>query len=114
MTSFNPDDYVMLKQQTDNNLDAPARPHVLRVVEIKASGVAVLEGVDAARIEEHQKKKSRTATSPFWMGTCIRSASTKDHHFIAESTVLAGGPLRWWFVTHVIMSIICGAWTCRC
>ena len=53
--SFNPGDYVMLKQKTDNTLDAPARPHVLRVVEIKASGVALLEGSDAARIEEQQK-----------------------------------------------------------
>ena len=32
----------------------PAR--LLRVVEIKPSGVAVLEGSDAARIKEHQKK----------------------------------------------------------
>ena len=53
--SFNPGDYVMLKQKTDNTLGAPARPHVLRVVEIKASGVALLEGSDAARIEEQQK-----------------------------------------------------------
>ena len=34
---------------------ALARPHVLQVVEIKKSGVALLEGSDAARIEEQQK-----------------------------------------------------------
>ena len=53
--TFMPGDYVMLKQQTDSTLDAPARPHILRVVEIKQSGVALLEGSDAARIEEQQK-----------------------------------------------------------
>ena len=49
-----PGDYVMLKQQIYNTLDAPARPHVLQVVKIKASGVALLEQSDAARIEEQQ------------------------------------------------------------
>ena len=50
-----PGDYVMLKQQTDSTLDALARPHIRRVVEIKQSGVALLEGSDAARVEEQQK-----------------------------------------------------------
>ena len=53
--SFMLGDYVILKQQTDSTLDAPARSHVLRVVEIKASGVAILEGDDVARIEDQQK-----------------------------------------------------------
>lgn len=50
--SFKPGDYIMLKQQTNITLDAPAQPHVVRVVQIKASGVALLEGSEAARIEE--------------------------------------------------------------
>ena len=50
-----PGDYVMLKQQTDSTLDAPARPHVLRVVEIKKSGVALLEGSNAVRVEEQKE-----------------------------------------------------------
>ena len=41
----------MLKQQTDNTVNALAMPHVLRVVDIMPSGVAVLEGSDTARIE---------------------------------------------------------------
>ena len=53
--SFMPGDYVLLKQQTVNTLDAPTRSHVLRVVEIKPTGVALLEGSDAARVEEQQK-----------------------------------------------------------
>ena len=48
---FKPGDYVLLKQKTKHTLDVPARPHLLRVVEIKASGFAVLEGSDATRIE---------------------------------------------------------------
>ena len=41
--------YVMLEQQTDSTLDAPARSHILRVVEIKKSGV---EGSDVAQADE--------------------------------------------------------------
>ena len=41
-----------MKQVREDTLDVPARPHILRVVEIKPSGVAVLEGSDAARVEE--------------------------------------------------------------
>ena len=46
---------MLLKQKTDNTLYAPARPHVLRVVDMRPIDVAVLEGSDVARIEEHQK-----------------------------------------------------------
>ena len=53
--SFKAGDYVLLKQKRKNTLDVPARPHILRVVEVKSSGVAVSEGSDAARIEEQIK-----------------------------------------------------------
>ena len=53
--TFTPRDYVFLKQKTNNTQDAPARPHVLRVVEIRPAGVAVLEGSDAAKIEKQIK-----------------------------------------------------------
>lgn len=49
-------DYVLLKQHTECRLNAPAKPHVLRVVEIRPIDVAVLEGSVAPRIEEHHKK----------------------------------------------------------
>ena len=45
----------MLRQVPEDTLDVPTRPHILRVVEIKPSGVAVLEGSDAARVEEQLK-----------------------------------------------------------
>ena len=53
--SFAPGDYVMLRQVKVNTLEAPTRPHVLRIVEIKPSGVVVMEGSDAARREEQIK-----------------------------------------------------------
>ena len=42
--TFKPGDYVLLRQVPEDTLDVPTRPHILRVVEIKPSGVAVLEG----------------------------------------------------------------------
>ena len=53
--SFAPGDYVMIRQKTKNTLEAISRPHVLRVVEVRDSGVVVMEGSDAARREEQVK-----------------------------------------------------------
>ena len=53
--TFKPGDYVMIRQVTKNTLQAPSRPHVLRIVELKDSGVVVMEGSDAARWEEQVK-----------------------------------------------------------
>ena len=53
--SFNAGDNVLLKQKKKHTLDVSVRPHILRVVEVRDSGVAVVEGSDAARIEEQVK-----------------------------------------------------------
>ena len=53
--TFQPGDYVMIRQVTKTTLQAPSRPHVLRIVEMKESGVALMEGSDAARCEEQVK-----------------------------------------------------------
>ena len=53
--TFKPRDFVLMKQVQEDTLDVPPRPHILRVVEIKPSRVAVLEGSDAARVEEQVK-----------------------------------------------------------
>ena len=45
--SFSPGDFVLIKQQRQHTLDAPTRPHILRVVEVKPSGVLKLQGQDA-------------------------------------------------------------------
>ena len=53
--TFKPRDYVLLKQQTKNCLLPPARPHILRVVELRSSGVVMLERRDAARCQRQVK-----------------------------------------------------------
>ena len=50
--SFAPGDYGMIKQVTKNILDAPSKPRVLPMMEIKPSGVVLMEVSDAARWEE--------------------------------------------------------------
>ena len=40
---------------TRNTLDAPARPHVLCILEVKPSGVVLMEGNDVGRKEEQIK-----------------------------------------------------------
>ena len=45
----------MLWQVINNSLQAPARPHVLRIVELHPSGVVLMEGSDAARCVEQCK-----------------------------------------------------------
>ena len=52
-TSFKAGDCVLLKQKTKHTFDVPRRPDILGVVEVRDSGVVVLEGTDAAGIEEH-------------------------------------------------------------
>ena len=45
----------MIRQVTKNTLDVPFMPHVLRIVEIKPSGVVLMEESDVARWVEHLK-----------------------------------------------------------
>ena len=52
---FEPGDFDMLKQAKHTALEHIARPHVLRIVEIRPSGAVVMEGSDAARREEQIK-----------------------------------------------------------
>ena len=53
--SFAPVNYFVIQMKKPNTLEAPARPHVLRIVEIKSSKAVVMEGNDAARREEQIK-----------------------------------------------------------
>ena len=53
--SFSPVDYVLLKQETAHSLEPPAYPHVLRIVDIRPTGIAILEGSDAARCSRQLK-----------------------------------------------------------
>ena len=79
--SFAVGDYVMVKRETKNTLQAPAHPHVLRIVELRASGVVILEGSDAARCTKQMKDVAHcplpildTTLHP---GRCWRGASQK-------------------------------------
>ena len=103
----------MLKQETDNTLDAPARPHVLRVVEIKASEVALLEISDATQIEERQKNIAHCPLpildinmymQRFYKGSSLhfRVCGTRK---IATKKVVCD---------YVTMDTTCGVWMSRC
>ena len=52
--SFQPLDYVLLRQKKDC-LQPSARLHILRVIELRPSGVVVLEGSDTARVQRQVK-----------------------------------------------------------
>ena len=43
-------DFVMVKQKKDHTLQPSVRPHILRIVEMRESGVVILQGSDAATI----------------------------------------------------------------
>ena len=53
--SFFPGDFVLIKQHRQHMLDVPTRPHILRVVEVKPSGVLKLQGQDAQLWTEQAK-----------------------------------------------------------
>ena len=61
--TFMPGVYVLLKPPTSSTLDDPARPHILRVVETKKSGVGSWRGVTQPRWKNN-KRTSLTARFP--------------------------------------------------
>ena len=56
-------DFVLLKHKKKNTLDPPVRPHVLRVIELRKSGVAILQGCDTTTIS-HQVSKLAHCSVP--------------------------------------------------
>ena len=53
--SFKAGYYVLVERKTKHTVDVPAGPHIIRVMEVKNSGGALLEGSDAAKIGEQLK-----------------------------------------------------------
>lgn len=43
-------DFAMLKQAKDHTIQPSVRPHILQIVELRGSGVVVLQGSDGATI----------------------------------------------------------------
>ena len=56
-------DFVMVKQKKDHTLQPCVRPHILRIVEMRISGVVILQGSDAATIS-HQVSQIARCTVP--------------------------------------------------
>eukprot|EP00975_Prorocentrum_lima_P039744 8350495-Prorocentrum_lima.AAC.1 len=50
---FRPGQYVFLRTQLKHTLDVEAGPTILRIVAIKPSGVAILEGADGSRTTDN-------------------------------------------------------------
>ena len=53
----------MVKQKKDHTLQPTVRPHILRIVEMRGSGVVILQGSDAATIS-HQVSQITRCTGP--------------------------------------------------
>ena len=52
---FKVGDFVMLKRPTTSSLVVNTRPHILRIVELRDSGIAVLGGRDGTTMQEQVK-----------------------------------------------------------
>ena len=57
--SFEPGDYVLVKRVKPNTLEAPAYPHVLRIVGVRPRGIVVLEGSDGVKMHKSDKDVAR-------------------------------------------------------
>ena len=53
--AFEVGDYVMVRREIKHTMQVKVHPHVLRIVELRPSGIVVLEGSDAARITKLMK-----------------------------------------------------------
>ena len=53
----------MLKQPKGDTLDPTVRPHILQILEIRAAGVAILQGNDGATVA-HQISKIAHCSMP--------------------------------------------------
>ena len=49
----------MLKRKKDHTLQPSVRPHILRIVEMRGSGVVILQGSDAATISQQVSQIAR-------------------------------------------------------
>ena len=122
--SFAPGDYVMVKRETKNTLQAPSYPHVLRIVELRKSGVVILEGSDAARCTKQMKDVAHcplpildTTLHPgrYWRGAsriCMGCGDHKD----GKNFVMCDGCEEGYHVYCMRVPLLAppvGAWKCH-
>ena len=106
-------DYVILKQETKNTLEPPAYPHVLRILEMRATGVVVLEGSHAARCSRQLKDVAHCPLpildTRLYPGRYYRGPSVHSAQCVGEGVM----DQRWCFATNANAGIIYGAWIRR-
>ena len=122
--SFAPGDYVMVKRETKNTLEAPSYPHVLRIVELRKSGVVILEGSDAARCTKQMKDVAHcplpildTTLHPgrYWRGASRKCMGCGDHKD-AKNFVMCDGCQEGYHVYCMRVPLLAppaGAWKCH-
>ena len=64
-------DFVLLRRLRRTSLNAATRPHISRVMEMKASRVVVLEGRYASRMEEHVRHMVQCQVKLFKRGETL-------------------------------------------
>ena len=110
---FQPSDYVLLKQHTKNCMLPLARPHILRVVELRPSGVAVLEGRGAARCQRQVKDIAHNPI-PILDHNLQQIVSTRAPRCNAECAVAEPKAPRWCCAIGAIKATTSGAYPSRC
>ena len=122
--SFSPGDYVMIRQKRDGTLDVHSRPHVLRVVEVKPSGVVLMEGSDAQRREEQAKNvahcplpilDTRMYPGRFFRGApkaCRTCGSRKRGSKMVLCNVCQDG-FHIWCLDQPLLQVPSGLWKCK-
>ena len=123
-STFIPGDYVMFKQETKHTLEPPAYPHVLRILEMRPSGVVILEGKDDARCSRQLKDvahcplpilDTRLYPGRYYWGPsvhCQVCGRRGDGPKMALCDKCQEG-YHLWCMDTPIMAMPSGAWTCH-
>jgi len=122
--TFSVGDYVLLKQETSHTLEAPAYPHVLRIVEVRASGVVLLEGSDAARCTRQLKDVGHCPLpildDKLYPGRYYRGASKhcegcgrRDNGAVMVLCDTCQGGFHLWCMDKPLAKVPVGSWTCH-
>lgn len=99
--------YVMIQEVTKSTLEAPTRPHVLRILEPRPRGAVQLEGSDEARCRENAAHYPLpTMDTQLYPEDIIRGFQC-----IVETVDSKIADPRWCSMTHARRGIKSSAWT---